>query len=256
MTPEEIADALSAPFEANEVKFKPQSVKGNRALAICYIDARLVADRLDEVMGIDGWKTEYTQVGPCSVECRLSLKINGEWVGKADVGSVSEQPDEGDRMKAAYSDALKRAAVLWSVGRYIYRVPNCWCDYDPQKKQFTQKPQLPAWALPKKQPARPAPAPYAEPHAEPAHRSDQPQPTQADQLYDLLEQLAAVRGVPVADLVGTVVRKLDAKAASLDDLSPKALLDGVTSTRKRLAEERPKGQQTLAGAEPARGLPD
>ena len=51
MTTEQIADALSAPFEVREVKWKPQSVKGNRALAIAYIDARLVMDRLDEVFG-------------------------------------------------------------------------------------------------------------------------------------------------------------------------------------------------------------
>ncbi|MCA1685873.1 MAG: hypothetical protein LC745_07765 [Planctomycetia bacterium] len=42
------AKALAALFDPSEVKFKPQSVKGNRALAICYIDARAVMDRLDE----------------------------------------------------------------------------------------------------------------------------------------------------------------------------------------------------------------
>jgi hypothetical protein len=252
MTPEQIADALAEPFEANEVKFKPQSVKGNRALAICYIDSRLVMDRLDEVVGVGNWDDAYEITADGSVVCRLRVKIGGEWVTKSDVGSPSEQPDQGDRLKAAFSDALKRAAVKFGVGRYIYRIPNQWTDYDPAKKQFTQRPRLPDWAVPKKKPPRAAPAPYADPHGEPAAAP----PTQADELYALIAELAAVRRVPVADLVGTVVRKLDAKAAAIDDLSPKALLDGITSVRNRLAEERPKGQQTMAGAEPARGLPD
>ena len=162
MTPEQIADALAAPFESREVKWKPQSVKGTRALAIAYIDARLVMDRLDDVFGPGGWQDEYTPLPNGSVLCRLSAKIGGEWVAKTDVGGESEQPDEGDRTKAAFSDALKRAAVKFGVGRYIYRLPHQWADYDPQKKRFVGTPSLPAWAVPKAA-TKPAPAPYKAP---------------------------------------------------------------------------------------------
>ena len=144
----QIAAALAAPFESNEVKFKPAVVKGNRCLAMAYIDARVVQDRLDEVMGLDGWKTEYLHVGPDSVECRLSLKIGETWITRADVGSTSEQPDAGDRLKAAYSDALKRAAVAFGIGRYLYRLASQWVDFDPVKKQIVRPPQLPAFATP------------------------------------------------------------------------------------------------------------
>jgi hypothetical protein len=148
MDAKEIQEALASPFDPSEVKFKPQLVKNNRALAAAYIDARLVQDRLDDVVGVGGWKTEFTQVSPESVECRLSLRIDGEWITRADVGSTSEQPDAGDRMKAAYSDALKRAAVQFGVGRYLYRLPATWADYDPVKKMFTQLPRLPESARP------------------------------------------------------------------------------------------------------------
>jgi hypothetical protein len=147
-----ITGALSAPFDVKEVKFKPQSVKGNRALALAYIDCRVIQDRLDDVLGVENWMDEYEILTDGSVMCRLKLKLNGEWVTKVDVGSPSEQPDQGDRLKAAFSDALKRAAVKFGIGRYLYRLPAVWTDYDPQKKQFSQTPQLPAWALPK--PAR------------------------------------------------------------------------------------------------------
>ncbi len=143
-----IGKALGEPFEANEVKWKPQSVRGNRALAICYVDARCVMDRLDDVVGVGGWKDSYTALPDGNIMCRLSLRINGEWLDKADVGGESEQPDGGDRMKAAFSDALKRAAVKWGIGRYIYRLPHQWVDYDPEKKHFVKTPTLPSWALP------------------------------------------------------------------------------------------------------------
>ncbi len=152
MTPEEINAALTAPFQVGEVKFKPQSVKGNRALAMAYIDCRVVQDRLDDVLGVENWADDYEIVSDGSVVCRLRLKIGGEWITKTDVGSPSEQPDSGDRLKAAFSDALKRAAVKFGIGRYLYRLPAVWCDYDPQKRQFSGTPQLPAWAIPKGQP--------------------------------------------------------------------------------------------------------
>jgi len=132
-----ILKAFLTPFEESEIKLKPAMVKGNRCLALAYVDARLIMDRLDEVVGIDCWRDEYTVLpGGNEVECRLSVKIAGAWVTKADVGGQSEQPDEGDRMKAAYSDALKRAAVKFGIGRFLYRRPQQWMDYDPVKKQI------------------------------------------------------------------------------------------------------------------------
>lgn len=141
--------ALSAPFAPTEVKWKPQSVKGNRALALAYLDARAVQDRLDEVLGVEGWQDEYQQLPDGSVVCKLQLHLGDRWITKMDVGSPSEQPDGGDRLKAAFSDALKRAAVKFGIGRYLYRLQPQWVDYDPVKKQFSQTPQLPAFALPK-----------------------------------------------------------------------------------------------------------
>jgi hypothetical protein len=145
-----ITQALAAPFDLQEVKFKPQVVQGNRALALVYVDARVIQDRLDDVLGVEGWQDEYEVLPDNSVVCRLRLKIGGEWVTKMDVGGQSEQPDGGDRMKAAFSDALKRAAVKFGIGRYLYRLPSQWVDYDPAKRQFRSTPTLPAFALPKR----------------------------------------------------------------------------------------------------------
>jgi hypothetical protein len=139
---------LAAPFAASEVRFKPQSVSGNRALAIAYVDARVVLDRLDAVLGPDGWQDEYDVLPGGAVVCKLRCKIGGQWVVKCDVGAPSEQPDDGDKMKAAFSDALKRAAVKFGIGRYLYRLGGQWVDYDAQKRRFLKQPTLPAAALP------------------------------------------------------------------------------------------------------------
>lgn len=144
----DVTAALAAPFEVREVKFKPQIVKANKALAIAYVDVRLIEDRLDEVLGVDGWQDHYEVMNDGSVTCKLRIKLGGEWVTKMDVGSLSEQPDGGDRLKAAFSDALKRTAVKFGIGRYLYRLPAQWVDYDPVKKQIVRPPQLPAFAIP------------------------------------------------------------------------------------------------------------
>jgi hypothetical protein len=148
---EAVTRALSAPFDPAEVRFKPAVVSGNRALALAYVDARVIQDRLDEVLGVEGWQDSYRCLPDGSVICRLRLRLGTDWVTKMDVGGPSEQPDGGDRMKAAFSDALKRAAVKFGVGRYLYRLPSQWVDYDSQRRQFVRPPTLPAFALPDKQ---------------------------------------------------------------------------------------------------------
>lgn len=167
MATDGLAARLGEPFEPGEVRWKPQSVSGNRAMAIAYVDARVVMDRLDEVFGVGGWQTAY-RVAEDGVFCRLRVRAGGEWVEHEDVGSFSEQPDDGDKLKAAVSDSLKRAAVHLGVGRYLYRLPRQWVDYDPQRRQLARTPTLPDWALPRPQ-ARPTRAtPEATPEATPA----------------------------------------------------------------------------------------
>ena len=145
---EAVTAALSAPFDLAEVQFKPAVISGNRALALAYVDARSIQDRLDDVLGIDGWHDSYRVLPDGSVMCRLRLRIGEQWITKVDVGGQSEQPDGGDRTKAAFSDALKRAAVKFGIGRYLYRLPAQWVDYDSHKREFVKPPTLPVSAVP------------------------------------------------------------------------------------------------------------
>ena len=109
--PRRVAELLAAPFEAVAIHWKPAVVSGNRAMALPYLDARAVQDRLDSVVGVEGWQDHYEVLPDGSAVCSLRVRIGADWICKVDVGAPSEQPDEGDRRKAAFSDALKRAAV-------------------------------------------------------------------------------------------------------------------------------------------------
>lgn len=145
-----LAQSLSALWPAQEIRWKPQALTkdGSRALAVAYIDARQVQNRLDDVLGVTGWQDEFSFLPDGAVTCKLSVRINGEWITKMDVGGKSEQPDEGDQMKAAFSDALKRVAVKFGIGRYIYSLPHAWAQWDQQNRKFCQEPHLPRWAVP------------------------------------------------------------------------------------------------------------
>lgn len=206
-----IMQALSAPFEPTAVKFKPAVVSGNRALALAYVDARVIQDRLDEVLGVNGWQDDYECLADGSVVCRLRLRLGDEWVTKVDVGSPSEQPDSGDRLKAAFSDALKRAAVKFGLGRYLYRLPQQWVDYDPQRKQFVRTPTLETEvSRPRTNPREAAAAaPRLASHSLPADGTELQR-----RLYDYDARLAREGMCKPGDLVRYVVR--EGKAAGYD----------------------------------------
>jgi hypothetical protein len=152
---DEIKRQLAAPFHSYYVGWKAQATSKDktRALAVPYIDARTVMDRLDQVVGPGNWSDTYRLARPVragdgefAVECTLTLFA----VCKSDVGTADEDDDgsQASLSKSAYSDALKRAAVKWGIARYIYRIPKQWVGYDAARKQLAETPDLPSWALP------------------------------------------------------------------------------------------------------------
>ena len=74
---------------------------------------------------------------------RCSLTVLG--ITKQDVGTTSM----ADQLKGAHSDALKRAAVKFGVGLYIYDLKNLEGGI-AQKGRVVQAPKLPEWAIPVK----------------------------------------------------------------------------------------------------------
>lgn len=106
-TVEEIAALFQEPFPSDDV---------HQGMGFAYDPLALVVqDRLDFVVGVDGWVDEYEVLHGGNVICRLGVKIGGEWITKVDLGS----PNSSD-LKAAFADALCRAAVKFGIGRYLY----------------------------------------------------------------------------------------------------------------------------------------
>lgn len=108
--------SLAAPFDSQEVRVRSQAGR-----QLHYITARTAMNRLDAVLGPENWWDDYF-AGENSVLCRLTIRLpDGSTVTKVDAGGYAGMPDQGDDDKAGYSDAFKRAAVKFGVGRYLYR---------------------------------------------------------------------------------------------------------------------------------------
>ena len=83
--------------------------------------------RLDELFGPDGWQTGYRVLDAASGAIECTLTIAG--ISKSDVGYPNRSGGE-EPLKAAYSDATKRAAVQWGIGRWLYALPSRWSALD------------------------------------------------------------------------------------------------------------------------------
>jgi hypothetical protein len=110
------------------VRFKVQTPADDAGQLVAYVDARFVYERLDHVCAERWWPRFATlpkalvprppnrdERPPLFVRCRLTLFE----VGRDDVG-------EGADPKAAYSDAVKRTAVHFGVGRALYALRAPW----------------------------------------------------------------------------------------------------------------------------------
>lgn len=200
-------EILAEPFAASEVQWRVETLSKDkrRALVVPYIDAHSVLERLDEAVGPEGWQDAYevlmAQEGNFAVRCRLSVL----GVSKEDVG-------EGESLKVAFSDALKRAAVKFGVGRYLYRLEKQWVDHDPDSGRFTP-PQLDVYP----QLERPAPPPRPS-HAEAsqalqAHaEAEKPEPQELiDRLIDRLKEMG------LGKEVARIVMKYQGYGKNLDE---------------------------------------
>jgi hypothetical protein len=155
--------ALAAPFPREAVSWRAQTITkdGDKALALAYLDARDVRRRLNEVCGPENWSCEHYDCGGGKLGCRISIKINGEWVSKTDGAGDTQVEAE----KGAFSAALKRAAAAWGVGEYLYDLKSPWVPCRAREKNgkkmfdgFTDDPWSYVRGDTKQPPARPTQA--------------------------------------------------------------------------------------------------
>lgn len=130
---------LRRPFGANAIEYRPlgRAGKDSKVAVAFYIDARLVVSRLNQVVGAAGWTDDYEPLLRVEapghyfpVQCALTvLGVTKRDVGQWRVAEVGE-----NAWKGAYSDALKRAAVKFGVGAFLYSIPRIRVGADVDKK--------------------------------------------------------------------------------------------------------------------------
>lgn len=154
-----LAKKLRDPFPPHLVRWLPKAKTSNEGRRPCvpYVEFATVVDRLDQVVGVGGWQSQIEVLNDGAALCELKLRIGAGWIAKADVGAVGAKEDGSSRVKAAASDALKRAAAKFGVGAYLVHVPRQWLDYDDQRKRVIGVAHLPAWAMPGGEGHPPAP---------------------------------------------------------------------------------------------------
>ena len=114
---DDIFEKLAEPFPPHMVHERP----GPGGKMMPYINARDVMDRLDEVVHPWNWQDKMTETRSGRVICELSIYVDDidRWVTKTD--GAGETVIEGP--KGAISDAFKRAAVKFGIGRLSLRKP-------------------------------------------------------------------------------------------------------------------------------------
>ncbi len=134
MNKKDILKELSKPFPEEDILWRigRSGVKNDRsrwATALAYIDSRAVMDRLDEVMGIDGWEDSLKQ---CDGGFICGIKLKGEdWeVTKWD----GAEPTQFEGFKGMLSGAFKRAVVKIGIGRYLYNLPETFVECSTEKR--------------------------------------------------------------------------------------------------------------------------
>jgi hypothetical protein len=176
-----LRDQLSAHFAPTDIEWRiGQAGKKDDgtiwAKAFAYLTNRGIQDRLDDVMGPGQWRNEEPRIVQIAdgdgkpvtaFLCGLSLKIGDEWVTKWD----GAEPSDMEPVKGGLSGSMKRAAVQWGIGRYLYDLPEGWAKVGPQGQNYSSgvkvrvkgpdgrmteeritfkwdPPDLPKWALP------------------------------------------------------------------------------------------------------------
>ena len=212
MTNEEkkkIYQQLAAPFPEHCIQRTEGRLTG-RGYDTSGIGYQHIANRLNEVLGVGGWRAHRTVSvkevvrtnGRPAFEaiCDITLEL-GEWVGGdfvvfaeslADGGHVSNS--EADARKGSYTNSFKKAAAFFGVGRQAYEGS---LDDDNVPAEHVGD-GFTVSTLPTQRPASaPVAAPVAAPQVQPVQQvPQQPRPPPAPSRHRLTnKQLACIQAI-------------------------------------------------------------
>ena len=148
---------LAEPFAPFDIEWRIQQsgLKGGKpwGKVLAYVTNRAIMDRLDAVIGPDKWRNTFDKGPEGGVLCGIAINIGDEWVAKFD----GAENTDIEAVKGGLSGAMKRAAVHWGIGRYLYNLEGGWARFC-EDGMYSAKidgnwyswspPDLPPWALP------------------------------------------------------------------------------------------------------------
>ena len=162
---------LRDPFPEGEVEWRigrsGMAAKGPWAMCLAYLTNRAIMDRLDDAVGPANWQNKFTvwALGEAQL-CGIGIWTpwdqpaprEGQWVWKWDGAPNTDF----EAVKGGLSDSMKRAAVQWGIGRYLYGLESTFSPSNSPNRQdgwirakvdnktvYFQPPTLPPEFLPK-----------------------------------------------------------------------------------------------------------
>ena len=135
---------LLLPFPASDIEWRTAYNSGDKTkgFAVPFVDSRAIQERLDKIFGPENWQNEFT-VAPSAegkssaYVCAISVYSpeRNEWIKKSDgSGATDIEP-----VKGGLSGALKRAASVLGIGRYLYDLEGLWVEIEQRGKSYVIK---------------------------------------------------------------------------------------------------------------------
>jgi hypothetical protein len=144
-------EALTRPISPEEIEWrivnKPSEKNKYKMSVAPYIDSRCVMERFDEAFGWDGW-SDSLLVTPDGKGMIITVEVNtaAGRIQKSDSVTIDHEKNKDvDAMKTAASDAIKRVAVKFGVGRDLYNYPKVAIQVKPTDSDK----YMPSWAATK-----------------------------------------------------------------------------------------------------------
>ena len=228
---DEFVRDLTGPFPPEEIRWTVAATRNKNTpqlmeLWAAYVDADSIRRRLDAVAQPGCWGVDFEPLGADkAMLCRLTIR----GVIRADVG----EPGDQARMpwKAAATDAFKRAAAQFGIGRYLKKQTQ-WRKPNSGSPSPRQGPPQPASAPP--QPPQPRPPSTTPP------RRPQPPPVPPEASSDFAALMAAHDIGP-----GKAATLIGAMAGSTPDEAIRLYVASLPGTEE---EKWKKARDNLSGA--------
>jgi hypothetical protein len=162
-TPEKIKELLAeleVPFHQRAIRWRVTNTSKNgsrlRGQVMPYADQRAYMDRLNSLVGPNGWTRKYEVHTSANFERAKDEKITAKVIVSCEVtifgigshaATGEEWADNENAATAAEAQAFKRACACLGLGRYLYYFRGTWVDLD-ERKLPRALPRLPEWATP------------------------------------------------------------------------------------------------------------